>query len=204
MLRISWFESKSGSQGFDGELSESDKVSRYFVIINRVKFPKDILIIDFEGRPGPVQLGAVLLDKETLEEKDHFVSYIWQDMKGEVKKTTGISQETLEGAPSMAEVAKAFLEKFGTNVFLSGFVVDFDMSQLKLILKEAGLEFKLYDYHIYDIWPVAYTHLLKNDYTGSIRSEEIFQAFGAKPRELHDALEDCKIAADVLRNIILN
>lgn len=169
-----------------------------------MNFKKDILIIDFEGGLGPVQLGAVLLNKETLEEKDNFVSYIWQDMKGEVKKTTGISQKTLEGAPNMSEVAKTFLEKFGTNVFLSGFVVDFDISQLKLILKEAGLEFKLYDYHIYDIWPLAYTHLLKNGYTGSIRSEEIFQAFGAKPRGFHDALEDCRITADVLRKIILN
>jgi len=36
-----------------------------------------------------------------------------------------------------------------------------------------------------------------------MRSEEIFQEFGAKPRGLHDALEDCRIAADVLRKIVL-
>jgi DNA polymerase III epsilon subunit-like protein len=32
--------------------------------------------------------------------------------------------------------------------------------------------------------------------------EEIFQAFGIKPRGLHNALEDCRIAAEVLRKVV--
>jgi DNA polymerase III epsilon subunit-like protein len=167
-----------------------------------MKFPKDILVVDFEGMSSPVQIGAVLLDKDTLEEKDSFSSYIWADLKGKVKKKSGISDETLIGAPSQAEVGKVIFEKFGTDILLASFVANGDMKNFEKIVTAAGIDFSTYDYHIIDIWPIAYTHLLKNGYTGSIRSEEIFQAFGIKPRGLHNALEDCRIAAEVLRKVV--
>lgn len=167
------------------------------------KFAKDILLIDFEGLREPTQIGAVLLDKETLEEKDSFKSYIAADMKGMTSNTNNISQETLAGAPTQAEVGKMVFQKFGTNIMTASWVADFDWRSFKKIIAAAGIDIALYDYHVLDIWPVAYIHLLKQGYTGSIRSEEIFQKFGAKPRGFHDALEDCRIAADVLRKIIL-
>ena len=168
-----------------------------------MKFKRDILIIDFEGLKEPVQIGAVLLDKETLQEKDSFSSYIWTDLHGEVKATSGISQETLEGAPNQAEVGQKVFEKFGTDILIGSWVANADIKNFKKIIKAAGLDFELYDYHILDIWPIAYIHLLKQGYSGSMRSEEIFKEFGAKPRGLHNALEDCRIAADVLRKIVL-
>jgi len=166
-----------------------------------MRFPKDILILDFEGWEEPVQVGAVLLDKDTLAEKKAFSSYIWADLKGEVKKVSGISQATLEGAPSQAEVGKRLHEKFGTNVLLSAWVAGFDMPMFYRLLAAAGIERKSYDYHVFDMWPVAYAHLLTRGYAGSMRSEEMFAQFGAAPRGLHDALEDCRIVADVLRKI---
>lgn len=168
-----------------------------------MKFPKDILIIDFEGLAEPVQIGAVLLDKETLEEKGGFCSYIWTDLKGEIKATSGISQKTLEGAPTQAEVGKMIFDKFGTDILIGSWVANSDMNNFEKIIASAGLDIKRYDYHVLDIWPVAYIHLLKQGYQGGIRSEEIFQTFGTKPRGLHNALEDCKITADILRKIVL-
>jgi hypothetical protein len=53
----------------------------------------------------------------------------------------------------------------------------------------------------FDMWPVAYIHLTKRGYKGGYASEEMFQAFGAKPRGGHDALEDARIAADILRQL---
>ncbi|MCB9810949.1 MAG: 3'-5' exonuclease [Candidatus Nomurabacteria bacterium] len=167
-----------------------------------MKFPKDILIIDFEGLKKPVQIGAVLLDKETLEEKDHFLSYIYADLDGYVSSVSGISQDMIDGAPKQADVGKVFYEKFGTDVFLSAFVQDLDISHLKKLLAEAGFEFKEYDFRILDIWPIAYTYLLKQEYQGDYRSDPIFREFGIKPRGLHNALEDCRIAAEVLRIIL--
>jgi hypothetical protein len=83
-----------------------------------------------------------------------------------------------------------------------------DINHFQTLLSAAGVDFlegktdfKKYDFHILDIWPIAYVHLLKNGYTGGTGSEEMFQAFGATARGLHDALEDCRIAAEVLRKI---
>lgn len=168
-----------------------------------MKFDKDILVIDFEGMKEPTQIGAVLLDKETFEEKDSFSTYIHADLKGRVSSTSGITQEMLEGAPSQEEVGKMIFEKFGTDFFISSWVSELDIINFKKIINAAGIEWSQYDYHILDIWTIAYVHLLKQGYKGGIRSEEIFREFGAKPREKHDALEDCKIGADVLRKIFL-
>lgn len=167
-----------------------------------MKFDKDILIIDFEGLKQPVQVGAVLLDRDTLKEKNSFVSYIYADLAGHVSPRSGITQEMINDAPSQAEVGRALYEKFGTDVFISSFVQDLDVQHLKRVLAAAGIEFKEYDYHVLDIWPLAYMHLLKQGYAGGPRSEEIFQAFGASPRGLHNALEDCRLAADVLCQIV--
>lgn len=168
-----------------------------------MKFPKDILVIDFEGISEPVQIGALLLDKDTLEEKASFTSHIWTDLKGKTKKKSGISQETLEGAPSQAEVGQIVFDRFGTNVFLASWVANADMKNFEKIIRATGRNFfSVYDYHVIDIWPVAYIHLLKGRYTGGTSSEEIFQEFGAKPRGFHNALEDCRIAADVLRKCV--
>ncbi len=167
-----------------------------------MKFGKDILIIDFEGFKNPIQIGAVLLDKETLQEKDSFASYIYADLEGQASRASGITQEMINDAPKQGEIGKLVYEKFGTDILLASFVQDLDINHFRKIMSAAGIDFKTYDYHILDMWPVAYIHLLKRGYTGGIRSEEIFQQFGAKPRGLHNALEDCRIVADILRKII--
>ncbi len=167
-----------------------------------MKFAKNILFIDFEGKTEPVQIGAVLLDKETLNEIDNFSSYIFADLRGEVKAKSGISQETLKGAPTQAEVGRMIFERFGTDILIGSWVATLDISHFKKIINAAGISWDQYDFHVLDIWPAAYIYLLKSGYHGGTGSEEIFLAFGAKPRELHNALEDCRIAADVLRKIV--
>ena len=168
-----------------------------------MKFTKNILIIDFEGLTEPVQIGAVLLDKETLNEKDNFSMYIFADLKDKVKIISGISQETLKDAPTQAEAGQMIFERFGTDIIIGSWVAKSDIKNFEKIIVAAGIDPKLYDYHILDIWPAAYIYLVKQGYSGGMRSEEIFKEFGAKPRGLHDALEDCRIAADVLRKIVL-
>ena len=160
-------------------------------------------MIDFEGWEEPTQIGAVLLDKETLEEKASYSSYIWTDLHGQTSMVSGISQATLEGAPSQAEVGRAVFEKFGGKVLLSAWVATFDSKHFEKLTRAAGLDAKSYDYHWLDVWPLAYTELLKRGYNGSMKSEDIFREFGAAPRDLHDALEDCRIQAEVLRRLVL-
>lgn len=174
-----------------------------------MQFIKNILLIDFETTGGPnpylaepTQIGAVLLDKDSLSEKDNFSSYILADLGGKTTSVSGITQEMLKDAPSQAEVGQNFFKKFGTDVILASWVEHLDRRILKKIIDAAGLDYTKYDYHFLDIWPIAYIYLLKQGYTGGIRSEEMFRAFGIKPRGHHDALEDCRIAANILRKIV--
>ena len=175
-----------------------------------MKFHKDILVLNFEqSKYLPVQVAAILLDKETLQEKSSFYSYIFADIGDYVNSKSGITQDMIQGAPKQSEVAEMLYQKFGTDVFLASFVQNMDITFFSEMMRKASIDFidgrtdfKKYDFHILDIWPVAYVYALKNGYTGSTRSEELFQFYNAKPRGLHDALEDCRITADVLRKIV--
>ncbi|MBI3632791.1 MAG: hypothetical protein HY226_00710 [Candidatus Vogelbacteria bacterium] len=172
------------------------------------KFQKDIVVLDFEftnkdaNKAVPIQLGAIRLDKETLEEKDIFLSYIAADLSeasSEALAVTGINEETLKGAPTAAEVGKMFTNKLGTDVLFSSWVSSGDLVMFRYIMNAASIDTSIFDYHWFDIWPPAYLYLLKNGYNGSERSEQMFQALGLPLRGKHDALEDCRHAADALR-----
>jgi DNA polymerase III epsilon subunit-like protein len=177
-----------------------------------ITFPKDILIIDFESSLGdfektePVQIGAVLLDKTTLEEKKSFTSFIKTDLanvSSERLAKKGFNQEKILKAPPALEVAKEFIKLLGKDYFISFWVADLDRRLFKKLMFSAGINDSEFDYHIYDLWPVAYTYLLERGYKGSYESEYMFQEFGLPPREIHDALEDCRYAAQVLRKILI-
>jgi hypothetical protein len=170
-----------------------------------MKFLKNILVIDFEGVSGePTQIGAVLLDKESLEEKDSFCSYIYMDMKGQKGERDNITQEMLIGAPSQAEVGKMVFDKFGTDIFLASWVARIDYEDFNKIIMAANIDKNLYDYHFFDIWPITYAHLAKRGYDGPVNSDPLFREFGIKQREYHDALADARIAASILRKIMLD
>ena len=173
-------------------------------------FKNDILVLDFEFtdidayRAQPLQVGAVLLDKDTLAEKDSYQSYIKSDIRNanpDSMKVNGITAEDLSNAPSPAEVGQAVFEKFGTEVILASFVQMKDRVMFDKIMSEAGIDYNRYDYHFLDIWPLAYIYLRKQGQT-AYRSEEIFRAFGLAGRTQHQALDDCRKAADVLRRVV--
>lgn len=176
-------------------------------------FIKDILLIDFEGTwsddpftSQPTQLGAVLLDKETLNEKDFFVSDIWADLSAvdrALLKRSGVFVGRVERAPKPDAVIKKFIEQFGFDVLLASWVEHLDRRLLHAMLRSSGFPTLSYDYHYLDLWPIAYAYLLKQGYAGGIRSEEMFQALGQNPREdVHDALDDCRREAELLRTIM--
>lgn len=174
-------------------------------------FVKDILIIDFETTHGipakakPTQLAAILLDKATLKEKKFYASFIKQDLADANSRSleiSGITKEDLKTAPPPTQVAREFVDSFGTDVFLSSWNEALDRRMLEVLLKSIDLDITDYDYHYLDIWPIAYTYLVKKGKGQIVRSEDTFQEFGLPPRANHDALEDCRHAAEVLRFII--
>ena len=182
-------------------------------------FSKDILLIDFESTgftrdtetndvidPGdPTQLGAVLLDKKTLAEKQHFLSDIQADpsrLDAWVLEHTDITAERVKNAPSSKQVAKDFIATFGTDVYLASWNVSFDRAWLDAFLHAIRRRETMYDYHHIDVWTLAYTYLCEQEHPEVIRSEETFRLFGQDARGAHNALDDCRRTAEVLRAII--
>lgn len=173
-------------------------------------FAKDILLIDFESTGldpiihDPTQLGAILLDKNTLKEKQSFTSYIAADLSKaspEALKVSGITPEKLKGAPDQKEVINQFLDTFGTDVFLASWNSILDRGLLDKMLRDIGKDIFAYDYHYLDIWPICYMHLARSGQGDKIRGDATFAAIGLAPRGSHDALEDCRYAAEALRAI---
>lgn len=176
-----------------------------------MRFKKDILMIDFEttdGRPPmakPIQLAAVLLDKDTLKEKNTFSSYIQQDLTGSDPRSLqihGITQDQLDDAPSQNEVMQKFLDEFGTDVFLSCWTTALDTRMLENMMEAIGHTFMEYNYHFLDLWPLAYVHCVKQNKGELFNSIAIFKEFGLPDRGNHDALEDCRHTAEVLRKLV--
>lgn len=177
-----------------------------------MRFKKDILVIDFEttdGRPKyakPIQMAAVLLDKTTLKEKKSFSSYIHQDLKNanpRSLKVHGITENDLKDAPTQKEVIQMFLDEFGTDVFICCWTTLLDIKMLENMMESIGHELMEYDYHILDLWPIIYVYFAKQNKGNIYRSEETFREFGLPSRSNHNALEDCRHSAEVLRKIVL-
>lgn len=176
-----------------------------------MKFKRDILMIDFEttdGRPPhalPIQLAAILLDKDTLKEKKEFSSYIKQDLSKADPRSLqihGINQIQLDDAPSQNEVMQKFLDEFGTEVLLACWTTPLDTRMLEIMMEGIGHNFMEYNYHIIDLWPLAYIHCVKQDKGELFNSNAIFSEFGLSDRGHHDALEDCRHTAEVLRKLV--
>ncbi len=173
-------------------------------------FAKDILLIDFEStgidpvEHEPTQLGAILLDKETLKEKDSYFTFIAADLSiasQEALDISGISAKDLKGAPSQEKVIKEFLDTFGNDVFLSSWNSILDRGLLDKMLRKVGKTIFEYDYHYLDVWPICYMYLARTGQGDKLRGEATFNALGLPPRGNHDALEDCRYAAEALRAV---
>jgi DNA polymerase III alpha subunit (gram-positive type) len=177
-------------------------------------FPKDILIVDFEvtgfdfEKDESVQVGILLLDKKTLEEKKYFVSwikpkqalnvelpgFIWANIKEQE------IQEIRKASPEDV-VAKQISNFLPDEYILCAWNVTFDYMFWKKILSH--VDKNIHAAKLLDLWSLAQVNLLNDDsYTGTYGSESVFQHFGVKPREKHDGLEDCRIEAMVLRKLL--
>ncbi len=182
-------------------------------------FKRNILLIDLEmtglnpNKHEIIQLAAVLLDKKTLKEKKHFSSYVkpakWHSRDPKSMAVNKISLDTLKSAPSLKLVIKKFNKTFGHNV-IQAFYVGFNDKRFLLDAYErAGVKYA-FDYHYFDLWPLFFGHLgLKNQ----LKSKKDFSGFGLEylikklkinvdKNQLHDALVDCRVEAEVLRKIM--
>jgi DNA polymerase III epsilon subunit-like protein len=185
-----------------------------------MNFKRDILLIDteFSGFDFPkkhdlLQIAAVLLDRKTLKEKKYFSSYVrpnhWKNRDRESMKVNKISWDMVKDAPTVAEAVIKFNRAFPHNV-MQAFYVGYND---KRILLEAYRQAKIkwpFDYHYFDLWALFYGVLAKNN---QLKSKKDFAGFGLEylikklkikidKKQMHNALVDCRIEADVLRKIL--
>lgn len=184
-----------------------------------MNFKHDLLLIDIEAtgldpvKHEIIQLAGVLLDRKTLKEKEAFTTYIkprnWKNRDPESMKVNKIAWDDVKDAPDLKPALQKFNKAFGKNVTLSYYVGIMDIVFMQAAYKKAGLKWP-FDYHFFNIWGLFYAYLaarnrLKNkkDF-GGFNLEGLVQSFGikAKKSDLHDALVDCRVEAEVLRKII--
>lgn len=181
-------------------------------------FNKDLLIIDVEAtgvdyqKHELIELAAVLIDKKTLKEKKFFSSFIkpkhWGRRVPEAMAVNNITWDELKSAPEIKSVLKKFEKTFGTNVILSPYGTIMDTAMLRLAYKQSKMAYK-FDYHVFDIWPLCYVYLAKKKlltnrkkFTG-FSLEDLANHFKIEvPINRHTALADCRLQAEVLRNLV--
>ncbi len=181
-------------------------------------FHKDVLVLDIEAtgldftKHELIQLAGVLLDKKTLKEKKHFNSYIrpshWNNREKEAMAVNNITWDTLKDAPSLKTVLKKFEKTFGTDVILAPYGTILDTLMLRISYRKSAMKYK-FDYHVFDVWPLLYSYMATKKL---LKDKTRFSRFGlddaAKhfkievPEGRHTALVDCRVQAEVLRQII--
>jgi DNA polymerase III epsilon subunit-like protein len=185
-----------------------------------MNFKRDILLIDteFSGFDVPkkhdlLQIAAILLDKKTLKEKKFFNSYVkpakWKSRDLASMKVNRITWDMVKDAPSLRQAIKKFNRSVPHNV-IQAFYVGFNDKRILLdAYSRAGVKWP-FDYHYFDLWALFYGYLAKHD---KLKSKKDFAGFGLEhltqtlkidinKNQMHDALVDCRLEAEVLRKVI--
>ncbi len=134
-----------------------------------MKFARDILLIDMETtgsnveKDFPLQLSAVLLDKDNLLEKNFFNSYIKhmfsQSSNDRIVQTLGIPKETWMKSPGPKDVLAKFNSTFAYNVTIATHNIA-NVLQFQEMHRRCGIAYE-YDYHIIELWTLGYVYLSK-------------------------------------------
>lgn len=182
-----------------------------------IMFSKNILIVDLETtgldvhRHEIIQIAAVLLDKKSLTELKHFNSFVkprfWKRRDPEAMAVNKIEFNQLAHAPTLFEAIKKFRKAFApSEVIVANYGGILDITFLRKAFESGKFPYT-YDYHIFNIWALCYAYMSKY---GRFSNTKKFPGFGledlAKKFKLqsqtHDALDDCRLEADVMRHIL--
>lgn len=175
-----------------------------------MKFARDILLIDLEttgpdpSKDFPIQLSAILLDKDNLLEKGSFNSYIKysfsQTTNDRVAQTLGISKENWMRAPSLKTVITSFNNTFPYNVTIASQNL-VNVNFLKESFRKSGIPYE-YDYHVLELWTLAYVFLSKLNMKKIPTAETIGTYFKLQRTKERDALANCRFLGEILRKLV--
>jgi DNA polymerase-3 subunit epsilon len=180
-------------------------------------FDRPLLVFDVETTGADprvhqiVAFGAVLVDGATLEEM-RSMSTLVQPTRSALEQADpramtihGLTPDRLADAPSPVEVVTQFLTTFGTDFYFCGWNICFDTQFLAALFQQAGRyeNFGTFQYHKLDLWSLlefAWVWSLIPSPPESLST--VSKLFGIQRAELHDALDDARISAEILRKIL--
>ena len=172
---------------------------------------RDILLFDLEtsgvnvAEHGILQIGAVILDQVSFEERAHFDLHVRlpedrvfdpdAEAVHKIPELVARSAHTPDLATALAEF-RAFADP--ADVTLAAWNATFDYSFLQEAYRRIGEPFP-YNFHVLELWSLAW--LTFPDVSSPILAKTA-EALGVEKRHQHDALADARTTADVLRAIL--
>lgn len=175
-----------------------------------MKFIRDILFCQVEtSGPDPdrdpiIQLSAILLDKDNLLEKGLFNRYVRVSLLDSViakhAAILGIPQETLCKSPKIYDAVKEFKAEF-TGQFLLATHNFQTILFLRQAFRKSLIDFD-YDQHILELWTLGYIYTLNSGMKKIPTFTTLLNHFNLKEENPHNALERCRLSAEIFRRII--
>ena len=118
----------------------------------------------------------------------------------------GLKLGELEIAPTPAEVVTQFLDTFGADFYFCGWNICFDTQFLRVLFDQAGRlrDFDTFSYHRLDLWGLLQLAWWRGLVKARPDSLSIACGlFGIPRSSVHDAMEDARITALILRKSLL-
>lgn len=187
-----------------------------------MKFSSDIVIFDLEascktfGRneieeSNIIEIGAVKLDKKTLEVNSEFSELIKPseyEILPEISKITNITPEMVSDKPIFKDVFLKFIDWYGekNKSTLSSFGIYYDLPLLRKEVRVSGLNYG--DYFVgggLDVRSLAIYWLAKNNHsTSGISIEHLLQKMEIQTDfQFHRALDDAKATSLILQKVMM-
>jgi DNA polymerase III epsilon subunit-like protein len=158
-----------------------------------------------------VSISALLLDRTTLDQvksMSTLVQLVPEALAQADPKSMqihGLTLSQLEAAPTPVEVVTRFLDSFGADFYFCGWNICFDTQFLRALFEQAGRlqDFDTFRYHRLDLWSLLELAWLRGVIPAPPESlSSVCRVFGIERQHVHDALEDARISAQILRETL--
>jgi DNA polymerase III epsilon subunit-like protein len=158
-----------------------------------------------------VSIGALLLNRATLDPMKSMSSLVQLSPEAfaranpKAMQIHGLTLRQLEDAPTPAEVVTRFLNTFGADFYFCGWNVCFDTQFLRALFDQAGRlqDFDTFLYHRLDLWGLLELAWLRGLLQAPPDSLSIACGlFGIHRPPVHDAMEDARVTALILRKTL--
>lgn len=176
-----------------------------------MKFTKDILFFgitttgDNTDKDNILQLAGILIDKDSLLEKDNFNSYIrasyLENIINEHTNFLRIDPHLLKTSPKIYDAIKQFNKQFDPSGLVLAAHNTSDIIFLKNAYKKAVVPYK-FDPHSLQLWTLGYIYTLHYGIKKLPTLNTFLDFFKLKMHNPYDAMEKIRMQIEVFKKII--